>query len=125
MVINLFHIDYSIALVLGGCCKFTCPKSTGIENPITQCKQGSAVIQGGETQFETVQTHRDCEFRAKRTRQYSKVGSITPESVKTSGTTVDKSLDDCEPIPEGIGSRLNARTLQTLVIKNNNNPLFN
>lgn len=54
-----------------------------------------------------------------------KVGSITPESVKTSGTTVDKSLDDCEPIPEGIGSRLNARTLQTLVIKNNNNPLFN
>ncbi|KMZ05211.1 uncharacterized protein LOC27209366 [Drosophila simulans] len=53
-----------------------------------------------------------------------KVASITPESAKTSGTTVHKSLDDCEPIPEGIGSRLNARTLQTLVIKNNNKPSF-
>ncbi|KRK04105.1 uncharacterized protein LOC26535913 [Drosophila yakuba] len=51
-----------------------------------------------------------------------KGGSVNPESRTTSGKDVklvDKSLDDCEPIPEGIGSRLNARTLQTLVTKTN------
>ncbi|XP_039491086.1 uncharacterized protein LOC120451467 [Drosophila santomea] len=51
-----------------------------------------------------------------------KGGTVTPESSTTSGKDVklvDKSLDDCEPIPEGIGSRLNARTLQTLVTKTN------
>ncbi|XP_026832950.1 uncharacterized protein LOC113563907 [Drosophila erecta] len=49
-----------------------------------------------------------------------KVASVTPESTTTSGKNVkvvDTSLDDCEPITQGIGSRLNARTLQTLVIK--------
>ncbi|XP_043653252.1 uncharacterized protein LOC122620042 [Drosophila teissieri] len=51
-----------------------------------------------------------------------KGGSVTPESTTTSGKDVKlvaKSLDDGEPIPEGIGSRLNARTLQTLVTKTN------
>lgn len=42
---------------------------------------------------------------------------VTSSTTKVNLKDGDKNLDDCDPIPEGVGSRLDAQTLRTLVTK--------
>ncbi|KAH8357168.1 hypothetical protein KR084_005371, partial [Drosophila pseudotakahashii] len=82
------------------------PSSEAVKPSLKQCKPT------GTTNSEPKDLH-----IGTTAPQDTSTGTLTPSSTSNNLKNGDQNTNDCEPIPEGLGSRLDAQTLRTLVTK--------